>query len=395
MRRALLALALVLSCTLAVPAVPSAGADPIADKRAEAERISRELAAQGQRISELAEEYNEARLHADAVEARVTAATSALRTTNQRAVVVRGRLKEQAVESYMRGGALPALAMLVETKSTDDLARRREYVKAITGQLADALDALRAVRLSLEEQREELDRSRAEAKDALAAVETRRSEAQQVQRDHEELLAQVKGELADLVAAEARRRAEEEARRVQAELAARQARELAARQAREEAARRAAATTTTARPTASPSGTATPTTARRTTTTIAPAPTGNPPPPAAGADAAVAEAKRQIGKPYEWGADGPDSFDCSGLTQWSWRAGGKDLPHSSRAQWSATSRVAISDLRPGDLVFYGDPIHHVGIYVGDGQMVEASETGTPVRYASIYRRDLVGAGRVN
>ncbi|MEY2478502.1 MAG: peptidoglycan DL-endopeptidase CwlO, partial [Actinomycetota bacterium] len=90
-----------------------------------------------------------------------------------------------------------------------------------------------------------------------------------------------------------------------------------------------------------------------------------------------------------------DSFDCSGLTSFAWRAGGRSLPHSSRAQWSATTRVAISALQPGDLVFYGEPIHHVGIYVGSGQMVEASETGTPVRYASIHRKDLVGAGRVN
>jgi cell wall-associated NlpC family hydrolase len=108
----------------------------------------------------------------------------------------------------------------------------------------------------------------------------------------------------------------------------------------------------------------------------------------------VAEAKRQIGKPYQYGAAGPGSFDCSGLTMWSWRAGGVSLPHSSSAQYSATSRVAVSALQPGDLVFYGSPIHHVGIYVGNGTMVEASHEGVPVRYASIYRSDLVGAGRV-
>ena len=108
----------------------------------------------------------------------------------------------------------------------------------------------------------------------------------------------------------------------------------------------------------------------------------------------MAEARRQLGKPYEYGAVGPDSFDCSGLTMWAWRAGGRTLPHSSAAQYTATRRVAVSDIMPGDLVFYGSPIHHVGIYAGDGIMVEASETGTPVRTASIYRRDLVGVGRV-
>jgi peptidoglycan DL-endopeptidase CwlO len=108
----------------------------------------------------------------------------------------------------------------------------------------------------------------------------------------------------------------------------------------------------------------------------------------------VAEAKRQIGKPYRWGAAGPDAFDCSGLTLWAWKAGGRSLPHGSRAQYAATVRVPLSEIQPGDLTFYGSPIHHMGIYVGGGQMVEASQTGTPVRYRSIYRRDMVGVGRV-
>ncbi|HEV7886899.1 MAG TPA: NlpC/P60 family protein, partial [Acidimicrobiales bacterium] len=122
---------------------------------------------------------------------------------------------------------------------------------------------------------------------------------------------------------------------------------------------------------------------------------GPAPAPNAGASAAVAEARRQIGKPYRYGASGPEAFDCSGLTSWAWRAGGVSLPHSSSAQYSATHRVAMADIAPGDLLFYGSPIHHVGIYVGNGTMVEASHSGVPVRYSSIYRSDLVGIGRPN
>ena len=118
------------------------------------------------------------------------------------------------------------------------------------------------------------------------------------------------------------------------------------------------------------------------------------PPPAA-----VAEAKRQIGKPYKWGGSGPDNFDCSGLTSWAWRVGGgRSLPHSSRAQYSATSRVAVADIAPGDLLFYGSSvgsIHHVGIYAGGGYMIDAPETGRNVQYVYAFRRDLVGIGRVN
>ncbi len=101
----------------------------------------------------------------------------------------------------------------------------------------------------------------------------------------------------------------------------------------------------------------------------------------------------QIGKPYQWGSGGPGSFDCSGFTSYAWRAAGVSLPHSSRAQYAATKRVARGDLQPGDLVFFGNPIHHVGIYVGDNKMIDSSTYGHPVGIRSLNRRGYVGAGR--
>ena len=110
---------------------------------------------------------------------------------------------------------------------------------------------------------------------------------------------------------------------------------------------------------------------------------------------AVDAALSQVGKPYRYGAAGPDSYDCSGLTMWAWAKAGVSLPHSSRMQYSVTDRVSRADVRPGDLLFFGSPIHHVGMYVGDGQMVEAPYTGEYVRVRSAFNRsDLVGIGRV-
>lgn len=117
------------------------------------------------------------------------------------------------------------------------------------------------------------------------------------------------------------------------------------------------------------------------------------PAPNARAQAAVDTAIAQIGKPYQWGGSGPSSFDCSGLTMYSWSHAGVSLPHNSGAQYSATVRVDRGDLAPGDLLFFGSPIHHVGIYIGNGQMVEAPYSGQTVRAASIGRSDYVGAGR--
>ena len=77
-----------------------------------------------------------------------------------------------------------------------------------------------------------------------------------------------------------------------------------------------------------------------------------------------------------------------------WLSVGARLTHQSKIQFSETVRLNISDLEPGDLVFYGDPTHHLGIYIGDGKMVEAARQGIPVRIVPVKRRDLVGAGRV-
>ncbi len=104
---------------------------------------------------------------------------------------------------------------------------------------------------------------------------------------------------------------------------------------------------------------------------------------------AIAYAKQQLGRPYQWGAVGPSTFDCSGLTMRAWGMGGKSLPHYSVAQFYQSTRVSMADAKPGDLLFWsnnGSPsgIHHVALYLGGGQFIEAPHTGANVRYNSIY-----------
>jgi cell wall-associated NlpC family hydrolase len=112
-----------------------------------------------------------------------------------------------------------------------------------------------------------------------------------------------------------------------------------------------------------------------------------------GAATALQVAMAQIGKPYVWAGSGPATYDCSGLTMYSWRAAGVSLPHSAAGQYAMLPHVARNDLQPGDLVFFGDPIHHVGMYVGNGMMVDAPETGEDVQVESMNRSDYVGAAR--
>lgn len=108
---------------------------------------------------------------------------------------------------------------------------------------------------------------------------------------------------------------------------------------------------------------------------------------------ALQVAMSQIGKPYVWAGSGPAYYDCSGLTMYSYGAAGISMPHSAAGQYEMFPHVARSALQPGDLVFFGSPIHHVGMYVGGGMMVDAPETGEDVQVESMNRSDYVGAAR--
>jgi cell wall-associated NlpC family hydrolase len=116
--------------------------------------------------------------------------------------------------------------------------------------------------------------------------------------------------------------------------------------------------------------------------------------PASGrAAAAVQYALAQVGDAYVYGAAGPDAFDCSGLTMMAWAQAGVGLPHSSSAQYGAGPQIAMSDLQPGDLVFYYSPISHVGMYIGNGMIVHAANPGTGVAVSSVSSMPYSGAVR--
>jgi peptidoglycan DL-endopeptidase CwlO len=121
--------------------------------------------------------------------------------------------------------------------------------------------------------------------------------------------------------------------------------------------------------------------------------------PSGAAGRAVAFARSQLGKPYVWGASGPSSYDCSGLMMAAYRSAGVWLPRVSRAQFGAGPRVGLGSLALGDLVFFAyntdnpGSIHHVGMYIGGGAMIEAPYSGASVRISSIGRRDYIGAVR--
>jgi cell wall-associated NlpC family hydrolase len=111
------------------------------------------------------------------------------------------------------------------------------------------------------------------------------------------------------------------------------------------------------------------------------------------ADQAIAFAQKQLGKPYVWGATGPDSFDCSGLTQGAYKAAGITLPRTTYDQVNVGTRVSEADLQPGDLIFFYSDVSHVGLYIGNGEMIHAPHTGTVVKIAPITEMPFYAGAR--
>jgi cell wall-associated NlpC family hydrolase len=109
---------------------------------------------------------------------------------------------------------------------------------------------------------------------------------------------------------------------------------------------------------------------------------------------ALRAALTQRGKPYVWGAAGPGSYDCSGLVMWAFAQEGISVPHYTGDQWNAGMHVSRSDLEPGDLVFFFADISHVGIYIGNGLMVDAPSAGQDVQVQAVFWDSYVGAVRI-
>jgi cell wall-associated NlpC family hydrolase len=273
-----------------------------------------------------------------------------------------------AVSSYMTGGEITHIGLLVP-KSVNELSQRNEYVHSLAGGTNGAIDALRQVRAQLNEQQAQLATEQAAANNALAAAESARRGAAAADAAERAVLARVQGQLAGMVRALQAQQRAASAARLQADVAARDA-------SRASRSRSAAGLGGSGLGAGNDSGSL--------------------PPPPPGAGGAVEEARRELGKPYRYGGSGPDNFDCSGLTAWAWGHAGHSLPHSAAAQYNVTTHVPVSALQPGDLVFFGSPPYHVGIYTGGGQMIDALHSGTNVEYDSIYGvGDLIGGGRVN
>ena len=372
-------------------------ADPLADKRAEAARISQLLDRQGEQVSVLAERSNRAHLKVSEVEGSLARTEADVARSDERLQVMRSRLATAAVLAYVHGGSNSMLGRLARGNQ-DDMIVRTQYLRITAVDQRRVIFEVRTARQDFALQNGRLDTERKAAAEAAGVASDASQAALQAEDAQRTVLGRVTGELGDLVAAEQARKEAEAARNRPAPPPQTAPTPLAAPAPPTAPAPLTAPATVAAAD--APRITEPPRvpTQSQTTTTVAPQTAAAPVAAASGKGAiAVAEARKHLGKPYVYGGSGPDNFDCSGLTAFAWKAAGVSLSHSAYNQYFETTRVPINAVQPGDLLFFGkdgvESIHHNAIYIGGGDMIEASQTGTPVRIRGWRSVDIVGAGR--
>jgi len=338
-RRTHLVARLTIAVLVAVSAsVGAATLTSAAPSREDVQKAKDRLDELNQELSLLVEEFNQARLRLQAVQARL----ADVRAQADRARAVAEGAEEDLNASAARAyqGVGTQFELLFESTSLADFSDRLEFIGSMAQADADlALDA----ELARQEARwiaQELQATVEERQGVLSAIDAKAAEIEERVAEARELYETLDRKYLEAIAA---RRAAEATQDV---------------------------------------GLADP--------------SPIPPPPAPNANvAAVLEAAYSvIGTPYQFGGASPETgFDCSGFTMWSWAHAGVNLPHSSAAQYASLPHVAREDLQAGDLLFFYNPIAHVGMYVGGGRMIHSSHPGTPVGVVAVYWDSFVGAAR--
>src|SRR6202050_3745017 len=354
----------VLSSTVFGLTRPAAG-DAISNARAKAAAIESSLQQAQNEMSALSQQYDQAKYHLSQINSNIDTTKATIASDEQKVSDDRSTLAKEAVDNYISDGTASQQNPLF-AGNDQTLGASAEYNQIASGDISLAVDNLHTAENSLNAQETQLQGEQGQAQTEVTAEQNAVTQNQQAIEQQQSALNQEQGQIAQLV----QQQQQEEA-----------AAAAQAAQQRQEAAAQAAA-------------------AASSSSDLAGLNEAAPPPTAAGGAGAVQAAESQIGVPYVWGGESPKGsadpgFDCSGLTAWSWGQVGVGLPHYSGSQMADSAPVPLSDIEPGDLLFYGPGgDEHVAMYLGHGEMIEAPETGevvhvTPVRLYGGF----VGLGR--
>ncbi len=370
-RRAAVVFTAVLVSTVLAPSVVTA--QSIDDQRREVERIVDELDRLHVKADTLAEDYavamdDQRRLSEDIAlaEARVAEREAELSS-------LQGDLATVAVRAFTRSGTDVLGPLLSDAASYSDALQRDQYSRIALAVGAGTTDDLGETIRELGIERAELDRLRGESEELSVDISDKLTLVEEWTSAYEEAKDEAEARLGDLIEAEEQRRSQEAFERLQRELEAQRA-----------AAAAAAAAGSTGGGSGGSSGGG----------SVAAPVIANYPAPSGLAGVAIQAALGQLGVPYRYAQASPGvAFDCSGLTYYAWAQAGITLPRNSRMQAAAIPRVPIAAAQPGDLIFYYSPISHVGIYLGNGQLVHAPNTGSYVKVTNVRWSKVVAVGR--
>ncbi|MEY7978076.1 NlpC/P60 family protein [Streptomyces pilosus] len=342
----------------------TATAAPTDDGKPSLEEVEKKVGDLYRQAESATEKYNAAKEQTAKQRKRVDTLLDDVAQRTQKLNDAREELGSYAAAQYRTGAGVPDTATFLLADTPQDVFDQRQVMDRMTGRQKEAVDDYVTQQSETMKKRQEATESLRTLTESQDDLKTAKATVQKKLTDARELMARLTAEEKARLAAIEKKKQEEAARQA-AELARQQAEQ---QQAREEAARQDAGGSDGT----GSSGTAT-----------SPSPSTD---SSYGtkAEKAIAFARAQIGKPYVWGATGPGSYDCSGLTQAAWKAAGVALPRTTYDQVNAGTTVPVSQAQPGDLVFFYDDVTHVGIYIGNGMMIHAPKPGTYVREESIF-----------
>jgi cell wall-associated NlpC family hydrolase len=365
----------VLSGTVFALARPATG-DAISNAKAKAAAIESQLSQAQNEMSALSQQYDQAKFHLSQITSSIATTQATIANDQKQVANDKTTLSKAAVANYISDGSA-SVQNPIFSGNEETLGATTEYNQIAEGDISLAVDNLHTAESQLNAQENQLQGEQSQAQNQVTVEQNAVSQNQQAIQEQSQALSQEQGQIAQLVQQQQQAEAAAAAQAAAAKLAA--ARTAAA-----------AATAAVATHQSSASAAAAPAAASQ----------AAPPPTASGGLGAVQAAESQEGVPYVWGGESPKGsaspgFDCSGLTAWSWGQVGVGLPHYSGAQMADSAPVPISDLQPGDLLFYGPGgSEHVAMYIGPGEMIEAPYTGAVVWVTALRLGDgFVGAGR--
>ncbi|WP_369248666.1 NlpC/P60 family protein [Streptomyces sp. R41] len=343
----------------------TANAAPSAAPKPSLEEVEKKVNDLYHQAETATEKYNSAKEKTSKQRKQVDTLLDDVAKRTEKLNTAREELGSFAAAQYRTGAAAPDTATLLLADDPQDYFDQTQLMSRLTTRQKAAVDDYITEQAATTKKRAEASKSLETLTTSQSALKTSKADVQRKLTEARELLSKLTAEEKARLAAIEKKKQEE---------AARKAAELAQQQAAAEAAKKAAEQEASSNTTSDSSGTTSDTSGSTTTDSSY----------ATKAAKALAFAREQIGKPYVWGATGPDSYDCSGLTQAAWKAAGVTLPRTTWDQVNAGTTVSLADAQPGDLIFFYDDISHVGLYIGNGMMIHAPKPGAYVREESVY-----------